>query len=324
MAVNNTKYIYAVSHIRANENALLTSSDLDQLVSADSMDNALRILSDKGFSDITDNSYEISLKNKQLETWELVNSVMPKENMLDFMLVKNDYHNIKAVLKAVISQRTTDSSIIEPTTVDADAIKSALQSGDYSDLPEYLENDLKEAYELAVRTNDGQFTDATLDRKAYERMNLLAKDTEDDFIISFVEKLIAIANIKIAIRGARTNRDSAFYDCALIECDTLSVKELKDTALKGEKEVIEYLLSTEYRESVDFIKDSNSAFEKWCDDYVMNSLEEGKTENFGIAPVIAYYYAKETEIRNIRIILSCIYNELPKEKIIERMRKLYV
>ena len=72
------------------------------------------------------------------------------------------------------------------------------------------------------------------------------------------------------------------------------------------------------------IKDSNSAFEKWCDDYIMNSLEEGKTENFGIAPVIAYYYAKETEIRNIRIILSCIYNELPKEKIIERMRKLYV
>ena len=224
----------------------------------------------------------------------------------------------------LISQRNIEGSVIKPTFVDVEEIQNALQIGDYSALPEYIQEDLKEVYELAVRTNDGQLTDITLDRKASERMKFLADKTEDEFIKSFAEKIIAIANIKIAIRGARTSRDAVFFDSAFCKCDTLDIEELKQICPKGENEVLDYLENTVYSSVVEAVKESNSAFEKWCDDEIMNSVEQGKTENFSVAPIVAYYYAKETEIRNIRIILSCIYNGLSREKITERMRMLYV
>ena len=59
MAVNNTKYAYAVSHIRANEKSLLTNADMEQLIASGSFASALRVLADKGYSNIDDStSYE--------------------------------------------------------------------------------------------------------------------------------------------------------------------------------------------------------------------------------------------------------------------------
>ena len=323
--MNNTNYAFAVAHIRANENSLLTSADIEQLVNATDFENALSILSDKGYGTLDEtDDYNSTLNENQIKTWELINSIIPQKNTLDFLIVKNDYHNIKAVLKSTISARSDNGCYIEPCIIDVEEMKQAVKTGDYSELPEYIQADLKEAYELASRTNDGQLTDVTLDRLAFMRMKKLASETKEDFIINLVELIIAVANIKIALRGARTNRDSVFYDTALCECNTLDIDALKASALKSESDLCEYLERTDYSDVIEAIKTSNSAFEKWCDDKIMSFMDEAKTQVFGVGPIIAYYYAKETEIRNIRIILSCIYNELPKEKIIERMRTLYV
>ena len=46
-----TEYAYAVARIRSNELSLLTPEDIEMLVSADSYETALRILTDKGWSD---------------------------------------------------------------------------------------------------------------------------------------------------------------------------------------------------------------------------------------------------------------------------------
>lgn len=323
--MKDTNYAFAVAHIRANENNLLTVGDMEQLVSASDIDNALGMLADKGYGNIDDGiDYEQVLKDNQVKAWELVSSITPNKNELDFLLVKNDYHNIKAVLKSTISLRSDDGCYIEPTTLDIESLKNALKTGDYSELPEYVADDLRQAYELAARTGDGQLTDVTLDRLALRHMNKLGEETGNGFIINLIELITAVADIKIAVRGARTKRDAVFFDSALCPCATLDIEMLKINALKTEEDILEYLERTEYSDVVAQIKDSNSAFEKWCDDEIMQYMDDAKLDIFGIAPIIAYYYAKETEIRNIRIALSCITNGLPKEKIIERMRTLYV
>ena len=323
--MKNTNYAFAVAHIRANENNLLTASDMEQIISAKDLNAALTILSDKGYGSIDSaDDIELALKENQSKTWEMIKSIVSDKNVIDFLLVKNDYHNIKALLKSSISLRSNANCFMEPTTLDIEALKEALNTGDYKDLDEYVQKDLKEAYELASRTNDGQLTDVTLDRLSFERMKAVAKKTGEPFIEDLTELMIAIADIKIALRGARTKRDSVFYDAALCACDSLDIDSLKIAALKGEDEVLEYFEKTDFSDSVEAIKQSNTAFEKWCDDKIMSFMDDAKIEVFGVEPIIAYYYAKETEIRNIRIALSCIANEVPKEKITERMRTLYV
>ena len=53
-------------------------------------------------------------------------------------------------------------------------------------------------------------------------------------------------------------------------------------------------------------------------------MKKAKTIPFGIEPIIGYIYAKENEIKLIRIIMVGQMNNVPKEVIRERLRDSYV
>ena len=72
------------------------------------------------------------------------------------------------------------------------------------------------------------------------------------------------------------------------------------------------------------IKVSPSAFERWCDDKVMESIRPQKRNAFSIGPVVAYYLARQTEIRTARIVLTAKANGFSEEAIRERVREMYV
>lgn len=64
--------------------------------------------------------------------------------------------------------------------------------------------------------------------------------------------------------------------------------------------------------------------EKLIDNYIMNMMRDAKIIPFGVEPVIAYIYAKETEIKIIRIIMVGKLNNIAAEVIRERLRDIYV
>jgi V/A-type H+-transporting ATPase subunit C len=43
-----------------------------------------------------------------------------------------------------------------------------------------------------------------------------------------------------------------------------------------------------------------------------------------MGPIIAYYLARQNEIRTVRIILTAKANDFPEEAIRERVREMYV
>ena len=65
-------------------------------------------------------------------------------------------------------------------------------------------------------------------------------------------------------------------------------------------------------------------FEKWCDDIIIELAESARTMAFGAEPLAAYYIARETEQKNLRILSVCKEFGADKKTITERMRKLYV
>ena len=71
-------------------------------------------------------------------------------------------------------------------------------------------------------------------------------------------------------------------------------------------------------------KNDFSVLEKLCADTLMEYNKTAKYESFGIAPIAAYWLAKEVEIDNLRIILLGKKVDLPPENIIERLREPYV
>ena len=73
-------------------------------------------------------------------------------------------------------------------------------------------------------------------------------------------------------------------------------------------------------------KESNSAslLEKISDNYIMDLMKGAKLVTFGPDRLLAYIYAKETEIKIIRIIMVGKLNNITGEVIRERLRESYV
>ena len=56
----------------------------------------------------------------------------------------------------------------------------------------------------------------------------------------------------------------------------------------------------------------------------MDMMREAKFIPFGVEPLLAYIYAKETEIKVVRIIMVGKLNNISGEVIRERLRDIYV
>ena len=69
---------------------------------------------------------------------------------------------------------------------------------------------------------------------------------------------------------------------------------------------------------------SVSLFEKLSDNFIMSLLKGAKIMTSGVEPIIAYIYAKENEIKLIRIIMVGKLNNISAEVIRERLRDSYV
>ena len=65
-------------------------------------------------------------------------------------------------------------------------------------------------------------------------------------------------------------------------------------------------------------------FEKIADNDIMRLHESSKSIVFGPEPIFSYLFAKETEIKVLRIIMVSKINKLSPEVIRERLRDLYV
>ena len=87
---------------------------------------------------------------------------------------------------------------------------------------------------------------------------------------------------------------------------------------------MEYLRNEGYEEAAEALKESASAFERWCDNRVIRAVRPQKYNSFSAGPLIAYVIARENEIKTVRIILTGRQNELPDDAIRERIREMYV
>jgi len=69
---------------------------------------------------------------------------------------------------------------------------------------------------------------------------------------------------------------------------------------------------------------NSSGLEKALDDLLMSYIRSARLVTIGVEPLIAWLFAKETEIRNVRMIMTGKINNLPMDMIRERLRETYV
>lgn len=321
--IKDTDYAYADARLKANENKLLTTSDIETLVSCRSVKDCYDFLAAKGWKLDETVGLTEALKQQNQELWQLLTESVPDKSVLDVLTVCNDYFNVKAALKASFVGTEADRLFVYPTSVDLEMLQTSISRHDFDALGERMGNAAREAYQAALTSESGQAADIIIDRAALDALSVRSKESQCGLAEEIARLLCTFADIKTAYRSARTGKSASFLEKAVSDGGALDRKTLIEKSEKGENELLDYLQKTDYKKAASLLSKSTVEFEKYCDDAVIEEAKKAKYCFLGFEPVLAFYYAKQAELKCVRIIIGAKQNGLSEEAVRERVRALY-
>lgn len=321
--MRDTDYAFCVARLRANERYMLSKGDLERLCENKTYDNALAFLNEKGWTKSKGSIDEvISCESKRL--WELLKESVPDKNELNILLVQNDFFNIKAAVKCHFAGCDAENYYIYPTSLDTEELREKVNSHAFDKIGGIMGECTEKSYKAACLTENGQNADIIVDCAAVGVLKKYAEKNKNSLLSEVCAFICDTANLKTAFRCAKAKKGEDFVNMAIGECCFLDRELLIKAATKDETAVKEYLSKTAYSNLSEIYSQNAAEYEKKCDEEIINLIKKAKLTAFGFAPVCAYYFAKQTELKTVRIILTGILGGLDKEKIKERVRVTYV
>lgn len=323
MAVKS--YGFAIGNLRAKETTLLKENDMLRLASAKSTDMLGEELVSLGLGGDKKNVSAI-IKSETEELWKYIFDFAPDTEVLKPFLYENDFHNYKAVLKAIVSGREYADLLIEPATVDIKHIESAVKEKRFDKLPDFMRDAASESYSVLTESGDSQLSDSILDAGCMAAQLKKAEETGNKIIKELITVTVFYKNIKAALRCAKAGKNAAFLNTALTETGVVSKKAMVTAALSGEENVLQLLktaVSVGGADAAEAYARSYSEFEKFADNRLIEAAKACRYVTIGIEPIVGYMIARLNEIKNLRIIMCGVKTAQGSEKIIERLRETY-
>lgn len=320
-------YIFEDARIRVMETGLLTKADFEQLLAEPSYAAALNFLKDKGWGgpDAPKNA-EALLQAEEKATWDLMEELLPHSPLLNTLRLSRDYQNLKAAVKQIYTDSALDAErlFVEGGTIPSAKIRRALEEQDPEQLPEEMAEAAAQATEVLARTGDGQLCDIILDRAALKALLKAGKEAEDPVLNEYAQVTAVSADIRCALRAARSGRDGEAIKEMMVEVPGLDLADLTEAALNGRQAVSDYLALTPYASLAPALSQSMSAFECACDNLLIERIRPQLYESEKPGPLAAYVIARENEIKCVRLLLSGKLNGLPENVLRESLRNSYV
>ena len=299
--MRETDYTYAVARIRANELKLLTTAELNAAAAAPGYEEAVRRLRDKGYA-VEGADLNAALQKRSDDAWALLQEILPDPHALDSLLIGNDFLNLKLMLKALVCEKNAAAFYVRPSVYDPAALEPLVFERKNDRLPPELQHADRSAYNILTKTRFAQLGDSVIDRAALEWAISYAKK-EDPVLLRYANDRAALTDLKVVYRCIRSQKTESFLLRCVSDCDAFTKQEIAAAA-----------------DSMEHF----AAFVKCCDDLLTETLRPGRATAFGVLPLAAYWHATQTEILNVRILLSAKLNGVDDAIIRERMRTRYV
>ena len=262
------------------------------------------------------------------KTWSLIEELTQDMDAFYVLRCGIDFHNLKAAIKLVYSgEHESENSaryFRSHGTVPVETIVNAARRHDFSELPEAMAQAGRQAYEALAHTASGQACDMVIDYAALVEMQAAAERAQSELLTLYARLTADVANIKAAVRASRMKRDRSFLERAIVPVGSLNREELISAAQQGEQAIYEYLDGTDYAGAAQAAKMSVPAFERWCDNLLMERVRPQRYRYSGIDPLAAFVIGRENEIAMVRLVLSVKINKLDDAVARERLRDMYV
>lgn len=320
--------------IRAQENKLLKKGHFDRMIAAETFDDAVNILRETVYRNDVDEiketlNYDDMLMSELERVYEEMFVSTPNKQLIELAALRYAYHNLKVLFKEQFSDNDFSDMYINIGRYDISDLRQAVKTSQSDILPEEYMSSISEVKAQLDETNQPHAIDIILDRHYFEHLSSLANQIGEQDIIDLVNQKADFFNISTAIRATRQERTKNFLKVTLTDVGSLDKDKLISSAGLGIAELERFLKSGSYKRLLESATDSNSnklsavKVDQITDDAYMNKVREARLLPFGPLPSIAYLQAKETEVTNLRLVLTGKENDIDSDIIRERMRLNY-
>ena len=328
--MDRENFIQSSVRIRHAEKKLLTKQQLQRLADAKNLEDAIKLLNETSYSselsklDRPEN-YEHVLSEVLNKTYKEAMEISPEKSLVEILSCKYDYHNLKVLVKENILKEKFDSMYCMLDGNEIEAFRELALKND-----EGLSKDFKECLDFFETTKDPQDIDIFIDKKYFEKVLSLAEDFKLEMITEYFKAMIDFINLRTFIRCRKQNQVKETLEKVLIKGGDIDTDKILDMFYEDIEilpiKLKAYKIGRVLSKIVEEYKNTNSlnSFEKSMDDYLVEIVRKAKSIHYGAEVIFSFLFAKELEIKNLRLILVGKVNGLSADFIKERLREVYV
>lgn len=340
--MTSTGYAFTSAYLKGEEARLVVSEHVSRLLRVSDIQDALGVIKDtdigsyleevplRTFDDIEEHLWAYFRKClERLECFKLLPSGMSK--VLRAYVVKYDVLNVKTALRAVSAGRqlrmipvgVVQSHGLLDTLARAENLNDIVETLTTCKLGNYA--DILQEHEKHI-TGEGKSrlaAEAKLDGEYYTNMLRTARTTSNgDLLSRAFGFIIDLTNLQIACRAIVEGMTSDAADYAVPGGYLITQTTIRDMLSSNLGDMPQKLENARYREIANEIAGSYdrtgsiATAQGIIDKHRFRLLEEILSPRLMSPLVMAWYLIlKETEIRNVRLILKAILDRVPVEEI---------
>lgn len=316
------KFLYQNAQIKSRESKLLTQQGVQRLLDASDTREASRALAELGFGTDGEN-FDVVFKRAEDENIALLKE-MNEGGALDAFLIESDYTNLKILLKAFVSGLKAET-FAPDGLFEVGFLQNAIETGEVAALPKQMQEIILKTQEaLASGQISAHKLDIDVDKTQYAHQLELCKKS-GKVAKEYFEKRIDYLNISSFERARRLNLDQSFFEECFINGGKIALTTFQSVwELHGE-ELLKPFKETAYFEDLKALDEGGKlvVFEAKTDDSLLKVWKSEKDDLYSIAPIVAFYMSRKTELKIAKLIVAGVKNRVAPQIIKERMRELY-
>lgn len=301
------------------------------MAEASSIDELLRLLGETPYADSFSKlgspwEFEAILEGEMEEVVKLIVELSMDQELTDIFRLRYDFHNLKVALKEYSGGEPMDSGYIALGTIPVERMRESVRGKEGAlVLPAHLRAAMEAVTGASLEPPDPKRIDIIVDRAMFQTFVDITTRERCLFLHELLKGEIDLINILSFFRIRREDGERSFLQEALLEGGTLSTDFLSSLFGENLDAVPARLSHTPYTlvvtEGLTHLQTQGSfvVFEKMREAFLLNYIRKANVIAFGIEPLIAYLYKKESEIRTIRTIFVGLLNNVPAETIKERI-----
>ncbi|MFH1426733.1 MAG: V-type ATPase subunit [Candidatus Kerfeldbacteria bacterium] len=320
-------YSFLTGKIRVLEKDLLNQMDVDRMVDAPDFDAAFKALNDTDYGshllNVDPTQFKQALDSETRSVRDLMLQWIEEPALLEFMFIKFDAHNIKLYLKAKTTGQDaaiTDEYASPSGLTDPSLIKKIILDDDSETVIHPTTDQMwKEVRDRLGSEPTGFQIDSVVDLVMFEIMNERVNKVPGPIVRHLYQIQRETALVKTFVRGKLLGTPAAELKLVLpdeylkhYDLDLEQAAEILPIEVKVKKALVNYIENKRLWE-----------FEKELEEAELAVIREAKYATSGPMPAVGYFYAKQSAVRNLRMILTAKMNGIPAEEIKPRVRQLY-